>query len=54
MIFGFHESLITTTMVAGKVLMHNRELKTLDAEKIAYEARRLVPGVWERYQAMFS
>jgi putative selenium metabolism protein SsnA len=54
MVFGFHESLITTTIVAGKVLMHNRELKTLDAEKIAYESRKRVPGVWRRYQALFQ
>ena len=49
-IFGFHESMVTTTIVAGKVLMHNRQLTTLDEAKIADEARRLAPAVWGRYE----
>jgi len=48
-IFGFNESMVTTTIVAGKVLMKDRELLTLDEEKIAAEARALAPKVWERY-----
>ncbi|KPL83118.1 hydrolase [Thermanaerothrix daxensis] len=52
-VFGFHESMVTTTIVAGKVLMRERELLTLDAEKIAYEARQLAPRIWERYHALF-
>lgn len=52
-IFGFHESMITTTMVAGKVLMHNREMMTLDEEKIAYEARKLSKETWQRFNALF-
>ncbi len=49
-IFGFHESMVTTTIVAGKVLMRNRQLTTLDEAKIADEARRLAPAVWGRYE----
>ena len=49
-IFGFHESMVTTTIVAGKVLMHNRQLTTLDEAEIADEALRLAPAVWERYE----
>ncbi|WP_299028830.1 putative aminohydrolase SsnA [uncultured Thermanaerothrix sp.] len=52
-VFGFHESMVTTTMVAGKVLMRDRELLTLDVEKITYEARQLAPRIWERYQTLF-
>ncbi len=52
-IFGFHESMVTTTMVAGKVLMRNRELLTLDEEKIAFEARKLSKETWQRYNALF-
>jgi putative selenium metabolism protein SsnA len=48
-VFGFHESMITTTIVAGKVLMKDRQLLTLDAEEVAARARELAPGVWERY-----
>jgi putative selenium metabolism protein SsnA len=52
-IFGFNESMVTTTIVAGKVLMRDRELLTLDEEAITAHARELAPGVWERYQAQF-
>jgi putative selenium metabolism protein SsnA len=49
-IFGFHESMITTTLVAGKILMHNRELTTLDEEAITRHASELAPKVWQRYE----
>ncbi|HSQ25832.1 MAG TPA: putative aminohydrolase SsnA [Anaerolineales bacterium] len=53
-IFGFHESMVTTTMVAGKVLMHKRELLTMDEKEIARRARQLSPAVWERYTRQFA
>ncbi len=49
-IFGFQESMITSTMVAGKFLMKDKELLTLDEEKIASEARKLAPEIWKRYE----
>ena len=49
-VFGFHESMVTTTIVAGKVLMHDRKLLTLDEEAIAARAREMAPAVWQRYQ----
>jgi len=51
MIFGFQESMITSTMVAGKFLMKDKELLTLDEERIAAEAQAIAPGIWERYQS---
>lgn len=48
-VFGFNESMVTTTIVAGKVLMRDRQLLTLDEEKIAAEARKRVPATWGRY-----
>lgn len=48
-IFGFHESMITTTIVAGRLLMRDRHLLTLDEEEIAARARQLAPQVWARY-----
>jgi putative selenium metabolism protein SsnA len=51
-IFGFHESMVTATIVAGKVLMRDRQLLTLDEETIAAQARDLSPAVWERYQKL--
>jgi len=53
-LFGFNESMITTTIARGKVLMLNRELLTLDEEKIAFEARRLAAKVWKRYENQFT
>lgn len=49
-IFGFQQSMVTTTMVAGKVLMKDRELLTLDEKEIGAKAREIAPKVWERYQ----
>lgn len=49
-IFGFHESMVTTTIVAGKVLMRDRQLLTLDEAEIAARARQQAPAVWGRYQ----
>jgi putative selenium metabolism protein SsnA len=52
-LFGFHESMITTTMVAGKVLMRNRELTTLDEAEIAAKALEHSSAVWQGYQKRF-
>lgn len=49
-VFGVQQSMVTTTIVAGKVLMKDRELLTLDEEEIGAKARGIAPKVWERYQ----
>ena len=49
-LFGFHESMVTSTIVAGKILMRERELLTLDEEQITARSRELASTVWERYQ----
>jgi hypothetical protein len=43
--------MVTTTIVAGKPLMVDRRLLTLDETEIAHEALALAPQVWERYAA---
>jgi len=53
-VFGFQERMVTTTIAAGKILMHDRELLTLDEDTITAEARRQAPSVWERYYAQFG
>ena len=53
-IFGFHESMVTTTIVAGRLLMRDRQLLTLDEAEIAAKAREQAPQVWERYYQQFS
>jgi len=50
-IFGFHESMVTTTIVGGEILMQDRRLLTLDEEEICSKAIELAPQIWERYFA---
>jgi cytosine/adenosine deaminase-related metal-dependent hydrolase len=49
-VFGFQESMVTSTIVDGKVLMRDRRILSLDEEAITARARELAPGVWERYE----
>ncbi len=53
-LFGFEASMVTATIVAGRVLMWDRQLKTLDEAAIAAEALSRVPEVWARYQTFAS
>lgn len=53
-IFGFESSMVTTTIVAGKVLMQDRKLTTLDEAQIAARARELSAKVWKRYEDQFG
>jgi putative selenium metabolism protein SsnA len=48
-LFGFEASAVTATMVAGKWLMRDRKLLTLDEAAIAAKARELSTSVWQRY-----
>ncbi len=48
--FGIGASSVDTTIVGGKVLMHNKTLKiNIDEEKIADEARKLAKSLWDRF-----
>ena len=49
-IFGFNQSMVTTTIAAGKILMKDRELLTLNEEEIAARAREIAPRIWKRYE----
>jgi putative selenium metabolism protein SsnA len=49
-LFGFRESMVTTTIVQGQLLMHNGQLISLDAEGIYNRALEYAPKVWERYR----
>ncbi len=51
-LFGFEASMVTTTICAGRVLMRDRELLTLDEAAITARSREIVPAVWERYNAI--
>jgi putative selenium metabolism protein SsnA len=50
--FGFEADAVTATMCAGKWLMRDRELLTLDEAAIAAQARTLSAETWKRYLAL--
>lgn len=52
-VFGFEPDMVTTTIVAGKVLMEDRQLTTLDEAQISAHARELSRRVWKRYEEQF-
>ena len=52
LVFGFNESMITTTIVNGQILMKDRVLVHLDEEKIKARSREIVPAFWKRYEAL--
>ena len=47
-LFGYEASAITTTISAGRVLMQNRRLLTLDEEAITARSRELAAALWTR------
>ena len=51
-LFGVSGSHVTHTMVAGRWLMKNRELLTLDEAAITAHSRRVAQATWERFWAM--
>jgi len=48
LLFGVEASAITTTICAGRVLMRDRRLLTLDEEAITARSRELAARLWER------
>lgn len=49
-LFGFRDSMVTGTMVNGQWLMRNRQLLTLDEERIAAQARERATKLWQRLE----
>jgi putative selenium metabolism protein SsnA len=54
MLFGFRDSMVTSTIVAGKLLMHDRKLLVLDEADIAKRAKEQSRAVWQRYMTQFD
>ena len=48
LIFGYEASMITATLSAGRVLMWDRRLTTLDEEAITARSRELAQALWRR------
>lgn len=53
-IFGFESDMVTTTIAAGKALMLDRQLLTLDEAEITARSRELATGVWQRFEELSS
>ena len=51
-LFGFQESMVTATIVAGKPLMADRKLLTLDEAEIAAKAMEISQKTWQRFEAI--
>jgi putative selenium metabolism protein SsnA len=51
-VFGFHESMITTTIVGGQVLMKDRKILTFDEERITHLAKEAADETWKRYHEL--
>ena len=49
-IFGMVDAVVDTTIVAGKILMQNKQILSLDEEEIAARSRKLAAKVWSRIQ----
>ncbi len=47
-LFGIEASMVTATICAGRVLMRDRQLLTLDEEAITARSRELAAQVWRR------
>jgi putative selenium metabolism protein SsnA len=50
-LFGFENSMVTTTICAGKVLMKDRRLLLLDEAEITAGSRVLTEKAWRRFEA---
>jgi putative selenium metabolism protein SsnA len=53
-LFGFRDSMVTMTMVNGKILMKDRELLTINEGEVSEKAVKLSKEVWKRYLKQFD
>ena len=52
LIFGMTDSAVDTTVCRGKILMKNKQIQTMDEERLAARSRELAPQMWKRLQEM--
>jgi putative selenium metabolism protein SsnA len=51
-IFGMVDATVDSTVVAGRILMQDKRIRSLDVERIAARARELAPQMWQRIHGM--
>jgi putative selenium metabolism protein SsnA len=52
LIFGLVDATVDTTVCRGQILMKNKQILTMDEERIAARSRELAPQVWKRLQEL--
>lgn len=52
-IFGFRDSMVTHTIVDGKVLMRDGVIHGIDENSVSRKAKEISREVWERYNCQF-
>jgi len=52
-IFGFRDSMVTHTIVNGKVLMRNGVILGIDEDSVSRKAKEVSREVWDRYNHQF-
>jgi putative selenium metabolism protein SsnA len=52
LIFGLVDATVDTTICRGQILMKNKQILSLDEERIAARSRELAPQVWKRLQEL--
>jgi putative selenium metabolism protein SsnA len=53
-VFGFRDGMVTSTIIGGKLIMHDRKILVLDEKLILEEAKKVSAGVWKKYHNYFS
>jgi len=53
-LFGFHESMVTATIVAGQPLMYKRNLLTIDETEVMKKAMKTAQQTWQRFETIAS
>ena len=52
LLFGIDRSHVCSTLVAGRFVMRDRAIVTVDEDAVAAQARAAAPRLWERMQAL--
>ena len=52
LIFGLTDANVDMTICRGKILMKNKQIISMDEERIAARSRELAPEMWNRLQSM--
>jgi putative selenium metabolism protein SsnA len=52
LIFGLVDATVDTTVCRGQILMQNKQVLSMDEERIAARSRELAPKMWKRLQEL--